>query len=83
MPKSMVALGMFPKDEDFHKLEHIMETLEAQNAYLLSMVTWIVHRHGNSFHPPTVNQPWVESFVATAHRDVSVPSPFRVPHDQN
>jgi hypothetical protein len=78
----MVALGMFPKDEDFHQLKHIMETLEAQNAYLLSVVTWIAHRHGGSFHPPIVNRPWVESSIF-AHRDVTGPSPSQVPHDQN
>jgi hypothetical protein len=37
--KTMVALGMLPKDEDFRQLKHRMETLEAQNAYLLDVVT--------------------------------------------
>jgi hypothetical protein len=36
--KTMVALGMFPKDEYSPKLKHRVETLEEKKAYLLSMV---------------------------------------------
>jgi len=79
----MVALGMLPKDEDFRQLKHRMETLEAQNAYLLTVVTWIAHRHGDSFHPPAANRPWGESSASAAHRDVLGPSPSQVPHDQH
>jgi hypothetical protein len=51
----MVALGMLPKDDEFRKLKHRMETLEEQNSYLLSMVMWITQCHGGAFHPPTTN----------------------------
>jgi hypothetical protein len=59
-----------------------MKTLEAQNAYLMDVVTWIAHHHGGSFHPPTAHHPWAKSSAATAHKDVSGPSPSQVPHDQ-
>jgi hypothetical protein len=71
--KTMVALGMLPKDEDFRQLKRRMETLEAQNAYLMEVVTWIAHRHGGSFHPPVVPQPWVELSAIVARKDVSGP----------
>ena len=42
---------MFPKDDDLRQLKHIMETLEAQNAYLLNVVIYISHRHDLSLNP--------------------------------
>jgi hypothetical protein len=47
----MEALAMFPKDEDLRQLKHIMETLEAQNAYLLNVVIYLSHRHDISLNP--------------------------------
>jgi hypothetical protein len=44
--KTMVALGMLPKDEDFFQLKSIMEMLESQNEYLLKVVTWLARKHG-------------------------------------
>jgi hypothetical protein len=42
---------MFPKDEDLRQLKHIMETLEAQNAYILNVVIYLYHRHDISLNP--------------------------------
>jgi hypothetical protein len=42
---------MFPKGEDLHQLKHIMETLVAQNEYLLNVVIYLSHRHDISLNP--------------------------------
>jgi hypothetical protein len=56
----MEALAMFPKDEDWRQLKHIMETLEAQNAYLLNVVIYLSHRHDISLNPlPFIRHAWI------------------------
>jgi len=51
-PKTMVELGMLPKDQDFKNLKKSMESLEDQNNLLITMVSWLVKGHGGSFPLP-------------------------------
>lgn len=62
--KTMVALGIPSKDEDFRQLKSCMEMLETQNAYLLEVVTWLTCRHGGVFYPLIGGLAKGESFVA-------------------
>jgi len=39
--KTMVDLGMFPKDEDFRQLKGRMEALEIQNEFIMEVLTWM------------------------------------------
>jgi hypothetical protein len=50
---TMVALGMFPKDQHFRQLKQRMESLEEKNNPLMNMVQWLVKFHGGSFYCPT------------------------------
>jgi hypothetical protein len=43
---------MLPKEEEFRQLKHIMESMEAHNAYLIEVVTWLACCHGGTFVPP-------------------------------
>jgi hypothetical protein len=50
--KTMVALGMLPKDQDFRQLKQRMESLEEQNSLLMMMFSWLVQCHWGTFPLP-------------------------------
>jgi len=43
---------MLPKDKDFKQLKRKMETLEEQNDYLVSVISWMVQRLEGTCYPP-------------------------------
>jgi hypothetical protein len=53
--KTMVAIGMLPKEQDFCQLKSRQEALEIQNAYLTEVVTWLARHQGGNFVPPARN----------------------------
>jgi hypothetical protein len=40
--KTLVALGMLPKEQDFRQLKARQEALEIQTAYVVEVVNWLV-----------------------------------------
>jgi hypothetical protein len=79
----MEALVMFPKDEDLRGLKHSMETLEAQNAYLLNVVIYLSHHHGISLNPLSFIRHGLIPLLQLLTLSVLGPFPSRVPHDQH
>jgi len=56
--------------------------MKAYNAYLMEVVTWIAHHHGDTFHPPVECQPGAESSAIVARREELDPCPSQVTHAQ-
>jgi hypothetical protein len=68
--KTLVALGMLPKEQDFHQLKRRHEALEIQCAYVAEVVTWLANRQGGNFTPPAVN--YVEADSSQAVVDCGI-----------
>jgi hypothetical protein len=74
--KTMVAMGMLPKEQDLYQLKSRQEALEIQNAYVSEVVTWIANRQGGNFVPPARNYAKAKSSKAVAGREtVDLTSP--------
>jgi hypothetical protein len=61
--KTMVALGMIPKEEGVCHLKGRLKALETQNACIIKVVTWLACCHGEVFVPPVGNKPSPKYFV--------------------
>jgi hypothetical protein len=79
--KTLVALGLFPKDEDFRQLKGCMEALEIQNTYIMEILSWMENRLGGTFTPPKRHYSGPKSLNVVAQRNASAATHPQVSHD--
>jgi hypothetical protein len=53
--KTLVAIGILPKEQDFRHLKSKQEALEIQCDYVSEVVTWLANRKGGKSTPPSRN----------------------------